>query len=203
MEPPSRSPEDIHVIACGALAREITGLIRANGWGHVRLTCLPAILHNTPDRIVPAVTEALDRVPAGARAFVAYADCGTGGRLAALCASRGVEMLDGPHCYALYETREAFAAHSQEIGAFYLTDFIARQFEAFVWRPLGLDRHPELRDVYFGNYDKVVYLAQTEDAGLRRAAQEAAWRLGLPLEIRPTGLGDLAGDLARAVTATG
>lgn len=207
MAPPSHSAEaraeTLHVIACGALAREVTALIRANGWDHVHLSCLPAILHNTPDRIVPAVEAALDALPEGARAFVAYADCGTGGRLQTLCVARGVDMLAGPHCYAVYETREAFAAHVDEIGAFYLTDFIARQFDAFVWRPLGLDRHPELREAYFGNYDKVVYLAQTEDAGLRAAAAEAAQRLGLPLEIRATGLGDLTPDLARAVTGTG
>lgn len=200
---PSPSPETIHVIACGALAREITGLIRANGWDHVRLKCLPAILHNTPDRIVPAVEAALDALPDGAEAFVAYADCGTGGQLQALCAARGVGMIDGPHCYAFYETRDSFAAHSDEIAAFYLTDFIARQFDAFVWRPLGLDRHPELREAYFGNYEKVVYLAQTEDAALRAAAVDAAERLGLPLEVRSTGLGDLASDLARAVRPPG
>lgn len=203
MAPPLPSPEPLHVIACGALAREITGLIRANGWDHVRLTCLPAILHNTPDKIVPAVAAALDHVPDGAQAFVAYADCGTGGQLQSLCAERGVEMFEGAHCYALYETRAAFAAHSDEIAAFYLTDFIARQFEAFVWRPLGLDRHPALRDSYFGHYEKVVYLAQTEDEALRSAAAVAADRLGLPLEVRPTGLGDLAADLDEAVRAAG
>lgn len=203
MAPPSRSPETFHVIACGALAREITGLIRANGWDHVRLTCLPAILHNTPDRIVPAVAGALDALPDGAQAYVAYADCGTGGRLQALCDRRGVSMLEGPHCYAVFETRAAFADHVDEIGAFYLTDFIARQFDAFVWRPLGLDRHPELRETYFAHYDKVVYLAQTRDAGLEQAARTAAARLGLPLEIRHTGLGDLADDLGAALSATG
>lgn len=193
----------LHVIACGALAREITGLVRANAWNHVRLTCLPAILHNRPDRIVPAVSEALDALPARAQAFVGYADCGTGGQLAALCKARGVPMFEGPHCYALYETRALFAEHEDEIGAFYLTDFIARQFDAFVWRPLGLDRHPELRDAYFAHYDKVVFLAQTDDPDLDLAAEDAARRLGLPLERRATGLGDLSADLARAVSASG
>ena len=123
MAPPSHSPEPIHVIGCGALAREITGLIRANGWDHVRLQCLPAVLHNTPDKILPALEAALDALPDGAQAFVAYADCGTGGQLQAFCAARGVGMIDGPHCYAFYETRDAFSAHSDEITAFYLTDF--------------------------------------------------------------------------------
>lgn len=196
-------PEPIHIIACGALAREIKAVIDLNRFGHVKLRCLPAILHNTPDKITAAVSEALDALPPGEQAFVAYADCGTGGQLAALCEARGVPMFAGPHCYALFETRLAFAAHEDEIGAFYLTDFIARQFDAFVWRPLGLDRHPELREMYFAHYDKLVYLAQTEDAALTAAAQEAADKLGLPLEIRPTGLGDLAGDLRQALTASG
>ncbi|MEM1149273.1 MAG: DUF1638 domain-containing protein [Pseudomonadota bacterium] len=193
----------LHVIACGALAREITQLIRANGWEHVVLRCLPAILHNSPEKIVPEVTRLLDELPEGAHAFVAYADCGTGGQLQALCKARSVPMLDGPHCYAVFETREIFAEHTDEIDAFYLTDFIARQFEAFVWRPLGLDRHPELRDLYFTHYTKLVYLAQTDDPDLDKAAKEAAERLGLAYERRATGFGDLALDFERVVSASG
>jgi len=196
-------PAPIHVIACGALAHEIKAVIERNGMDHVVLRCLPAILHNTPEKITGAVDAALEALPDGEAAFVAYADCGTGGLLQALCKDRGVPMFAGPHCYALFETRLAFEAHSDEIGAFYLTDFIARQFEAFVWRPLGLDRHPELRDMYFAHYDKLVYLAQSDDADLRADAAEAARKLGLPLEIRPTGLGDLETDLADAVSANG
>ncbi len=96
--------------------------------------------------------------------FVLYADCGTGGQLLEKCKELGVEMLQGPHCYSFFEGNEVFAAKSEsEFTAFYLTDFLVRQFDAFVWKPMGLDRHPELRDMYFGNYTKLVYQAQTND----------------------------------------
>jgi hypothetical protein len=188
------------VIACGALAREIVALRDLNGWDHMDLACLPAILHNHPERIAPAVEAAIDTHGAGyARIFVAYADCGTGGALAALCARRGVEMIEGPHCYSFFEGNAAFAARAgEEITAFYLTDFLARQFDAFVIRPLGLDRHPELRDAYFGHYEKLVYLAQTDDPALDAKARDAAARLGLAYERRRTGYGDLATTLGRA-----
>ena len=124
--------------------------------------------------------------------FVAYADCGTGGALADLCDRLGLQMIAGPHCYAFFEGLERFAAHEDEISAFYLTDFLARQFDAFVWRPLGLDRHPDLREMYFGNYTKLVYLAQTEDQALSDLARSHAERLGLAFEQRFTGFGELA-----------
>lgn len=186
------------VIACGALAREILALRAANGWAHLDLQCLPAILHNRPqaipDAVERAVREARDRY---ARIFVAYADCGTGGLLAERCASLGVELIAGPHCYAFFDGLETFAARGdEEMRAFYLTDFLVRQFDAFVWRPLGLDRHPELRDMIFGNYERLVYLAQTDDPALDTRAAEAAARLGLAYERRFTGYGDLAAALA-------
>ncbi len=179
------------ILACGALAREVLALIELNGWQHMELRCLPAELHLHPERIPDAV-EAAVRAARGAysRIFVAYADCGTGGRLADRCKTLGVEMIAGPHCYSFFEGNEAFAARG-EVTSFYLTDFLARQFDAFVWKPMGLDNHPELRDLYFGNYEKLVYLAQTEDAGLTKAAREAAERLGLEFERRFTGYGDL------------
>jgi len=185
------------VVACGALAREIAAVLGANGLDHVDLHCLPAILHNAPDRIPDAVDAALAERPGYDSAFVAYADCGTGGRLAAVCAAHGVEMIAGPHCYAFVEGLEVFAARD-EIDAFYLTDFLARQFDAFVTRPLGLDRHPDLRDTYFGHYRKLVYLAQTEDAELTARAKLAAVALGLTFERRFTGLGPFA-EAVRAV----
>ncbi|KAA9009803.1 DUF1638 domain-containing protein [Histidinibacterium aquaticum] len=186
------------ILACGALAREITALIRLNGWDHIDLQCLPAILHNHPERIAPAVDAALaDHQPEYERVFVAYADCGTGGALERVCAERGVEMIAGPHCYAFFEGVEAFADRD-EITAFYLTDFLARQFDAFVTRPLGLDRHPELRDAYFGHYETLVYLAQTDDPALTEKARRAAEALGLAFERRSTGYGDLAPALAAA-----
>ena len=182
------------IIGCGALAREILAVLRANRLDHVDLTCLPAILHNRPERIVPAVRAAVMRHRADyRRIFLAYGDCGTGGALAALCDELGLEMIDAPHCYAFYEGRQALARRDgAEFDAFYLTDFLARQFDAFVWQPLGLDRHPELRDSYFGHYRKLVYLAQSDDPALEARARDCARRLGLAFERRHTGLGDLA-----------
>ncbi len=183
------------IIACGALAREVLALIKLNGWQHMELICLPADLHLRPEKIPDAVEAAVEAARGKyERIFVAYGDCGTGGLLAARCEKLGVEMISGPHCYSFFDGNEAFEARG-EVTSFYLTDFLARQFEAFVWKPMGLDKHPELRDIYFGNYEKLVYLAQTEDAGLTVAAQEAAARLGLKFEQRFTGYGDLEAAL--------
>ena len=181
------------VIACGALAREILAVIEANGLSHVTLQCLPAILHNHPERIIPAVEAAVAEARASYdEIFLAYADCGTGGALERAADDLGIKMLPGAHCYAFFEGVETFNARSEdEFTAFYLTDFLARQFDAFVWRPLGLDRHPELRDMYFGNYEKLVYQAQTDDPALTAMAEDAARRLGLAFERRRTGYGDL------------
>jgi len=184
---------NVLLLACGALAREILALKRLNGWDHMHLTCLPAKLHNRPERIPNAIEAAVLKHRANYdRIFVVYADCGTGGLLQARCEKLGVEMIEGPHCYAFYDTNEAFAARAEdEITAFYLTDFIARQFDALIWRGLKLDLHPELRDMYFGNYTKVIYLAQTENPELDAKAKIAAKRLGLDYERRFTGYGDL------------
>lgn len=185
------------VVACGALAREIVALREANGWVHLDLACLPAILHNRPERIPPAVEDAVTRHRDNyAQIFVAYADCGTGGDLARTCERLGVEMIAGPHCYAFFDGVERFEARG-EATAFYLTDFLVRQFDSFVWRPLGLDRHPELRDLYFGNYERLVYLAQTDDRELDQLAEEHAGRLNLAYERRMTGYGELADALGR------
>ena len=130
--------------------------------------------------------------------FVVYADCGTGGQLFEKCKELGVEMIAGPHCYSFFEGNDRFAEHSEEeIGAFYLTDFLVRQFDAFVWKPMGLDRHPELRDMLFGNYDRLVYQAQTDDPALHAKAKDCADRLGLRYVRRFTGYGDLKTALAR------
>lgn len=191
------------LIACGALAHEILALKRRNGWEHLDLQCLPANLHLWPDRIPDAVDSAVrDNRAAYDSIFVVYADCGTGGLLQARCAALGVEMVEGPHCYAFFEGNAAFAAHAEtEFTAFYLTDFLVRQFDAFVWRPMGLDRHPELRDLYFGNYTKLVHQAQTDDPTLDAKARDCAARLGLAHERRFTGYGDLEPALARAARA--
>jgi len=187
------------LIACGALAREILDLKSRHGWDHMDLTCLPAILHNHPDRITAAVEAAVNRHRAiYDTVFVVYADCGTGGHLQTACARLGVEMVQGPHCYSFFEGNRVFAAHADdEITALYLTDFLVRQFDAFIWRPLGLDRAPDLRDMYFAHYTKLVYQAQTDDPALTAQAQQCATRLGLAFERRFTGYGDLGTTLAR------
>jgi hypothetical protein len=202
--PPSLGSGPVLLIACGALAREILALKAANGWEHLDLQCLPANLHLWPDRIIPAVEAAVAAARGRyATIFVVYADCGTGGLLRAACDRLGVQMVEGPHCYAFYEGNAAFAARAEtEFDAFYLTDFLVRQFDAFVWRPMGLDRHPELRDMYFGNYRKLVYQAQVDDPALEAKAQDCARRLGLVYERRFTGYGDLATTLARVAAST-
>ncbi|MCK0104330.1 DUF1638 domain-containing protein [Pseudohalocynthiibacter sp. F2068] len=185
------------LLACGALAHEILALKRANGWNHMDLTCLPAKFHLYPDKIPAAVEEAvLKNRDDYEQIFVVYADCGTGGLLQAKCAELGVEMVEGPHCYSFFEGNDSFSEIAdEEFTAFYLTDFLVRQFDAFVWKPMGLDRHPELRDMYFGNYTKLVYQAQTNVPALDEKARECAERLGLDYERRFTGYGDLESTL--------
>lgn len=188
------------VLACGALAREVLALVRLNGWRHVDVRCLPAKLHLHPQRIAPAVDAAL-RETAGRyeRVLVGYADCGTNGALDEACAAHGAERIAGVHCYAFFVGGGAWEKlQAEEPGTFYLTDFLARHFDALVLRPLGLDRHPELRDDVFGHYRRLVYLAQTDDEELTARARAAAERLGLRFERRFTGYGELAPALAGA-----
>ena len=187
----------ILLIACGALAREILDLKEANGWSHLDLTCLPAKLHLYPEKITDEVRAAVkkhrDKYD---DIFVVYADCGTGGLLEAECEKLGVQMVAGPHCYSFFEGNDRFSKISEdEITTFYLTDFLVRQFDAFIIKPMGLDRHPDLRDMYFGNYEKLVYQAQTDDPALTDKAKTCADRLGLAFERRFTGYGDLARTL--------
>ena len=187
------------IIACGALAREIIDLKQANGWTHLDLTCLPANYHLYPEKITAAVQAAVAKHRSNYRQiFVAYADCGTGGLLQKVCADLGVEMIAGPHCYSFFEGNDRFLAQAeQEITTFYLTDFLVRQFEAFIVKPMGLDRHPELRDMYFAHYEKLVYQAQTDDPALTAKAQDCARILGLEFERRHTGYGDLETSLSK------
>ena len=198
-ESPMPAPKTL-LIACGALAREVLALIRANGWTHLEVTAIPAELHNRPQLIPAAVRDKIRAVRDDyAQIKVLYGDCGTGGRLDAVLAEEGVERIEGPHCYQIYAGREAFAALAEaELGTFYLTDYLVRQFDSLVIRGLGLDRHPELRDVYFQHYTRLMYLAQTRDAALEAKAREAAGRLGLDYAYRFTGYGELASFLARA-----
>ncbi len=187
----------ILLIACGALAREILDLKAANGWTHLDLTCLPAKLHLYPEKITDAVREAVARYRADYDdIFVVYADCGTGGLLQAACAEMGVQMVSGPHCYSFFEGNDRFAKMAEtEITTFYLTDFLVRQFDAFIMKPMGLDKHPQLRDMYFGNYEKLVYQAQTDDDALTEKARKCAATLGLAFERRFTGYGNLKTSL--------
>lgn len=188
----------ILLLACGALAREIIAIKDANDWTHLDLTCLPAKLHLYPDQITEAVTAAVEKHrDAYEKVFVVYADCGTGGQLKARCDELGVEMVAGPHCYSFFEGNNAFAARAEDdMTAFFLTDFLVKQFDAFVWKPMGLDKHPQLRDMIFGNYTKLVYQAQTKNPALEQKARECAERLGLAYEQRFTGYGDLATTIA-------
>ena len=195
---------EVLILACGALAREVLAVIRLNGWQNVTVRCLPAKLHSRPQLIAPAVDAKLKEL-AGSyeRVFVAYADCGTAGELDRVLDLHGVERLPGAHCYGFLTGNDAWEElHDAEPATFYLTDFLARHFDALVIRGLGLDRHPELLPDYFGNYRRLLYLAQTDDDDLRARARAAAQRLGLAYEERRTGYGDLVPSLTRFVQAT-
>jgi len=202
------------VIACGAIAHELVATLEAaglvgdavgreaggSGDGPVRIECLPADFHDTPERIVPAVAAKLDAAEAaGMTPFVAYGDCGTGGRLDALLQARGVARLPGAHCYAFFAGPERFDALAEtEPGTFWLTDWLARHFDRLVVQGLGIDRHPELAAVYFAHYTRVVQSADPHgrNAAAARAAAEA---LGLPLERVETGLAPFADALLPAL----
>lgn len=184
-------PSPVLVIGCGALGRELHALRRMNGWSHVTLRCLPAELHNRPERIAPALREAIVE---GKRdfehVFVAYADCGSKGAIDRVVAEYGVERLPGAHCYEFFAGSAAFHALAEaEPGTFYLTDFLVRHFDRLVRRGLGLDRHPELMPDYFGNYRRLVYLSQADDAELDARARGHARFLGLEYQRRHCGFG--------------
>ena len=189
------------VIACGALAREIVALRQANGWRHIAVQCLPAELHNRPERIPPAVGGKLRAaVQQFEHVFVAYGDCGTGGLLDKVLAEYGVERIPGAHCYQFFAGRRIFAQLADaEPGTFYLTDFLVQHFERLVWRGLGLQKHPELLPVYFGHYQRLLYLSQRRQPRLQEQARQAAERLGLAYEYRFTAYGDLQTSLERFV----
>jgi hypothetical protein len=185
-------PDRLLVIACGALARELLDVIKLNHLGWVDVECLPAILHNTPQLITDAVEERLDRAAGRySQVFVGYADCGTGGMLDRMLERRGVQRLPGAHCYEFFAGSVQFAAlHEADPATFYLTDYLAKHFDRLVWHGLGLDRWPQLRDEYFRNYRRLVYLSQTNRPELVTVAAEAADRLGLEFEHIHVGYGD-------------
>jgi hypothetical protein len=180
------------VVGCGALARELLHVIAINSLRSVKVDCLPAALHNRPEMIPDAVRARLELATEYDRVFVAYGDCGTGGRLDAVLDEFGVERLPGAHCYQFFAGVDQFnAIQDAEIGTLYLTDFLARHFDRLIWRGLGLDRWPELAEDYFGNYTRVLHLAQTDDPARESDARDAASRLGLRFERRYVGYGDM------------
>ncbi|MEE9332528.1 MAG: DUF1638 domain-containing protein [Granulosicoccaceae bacterium] len=179
------------VIACGALSHELVALARANHWEHIDIQCLPAHWHNTPDKITPGVeNKIIDNRDQFDRILVAYGDCGSGGQLDAMLAKYDdVERLPGAHCYSFFSGNQIFEQFSEDdIGTFYLTDYLAEHFDRLILEELGIAKHPELRDTYFGHYTHVLYLAQTEDQGKLEKAQAAADALGLTLKFHYTGL---------------
>ena len=189
------------VIGCGMIAREVLAIRERMGLDHIELTCLPADFHFHPDRIAPAMEKAIEKAKGeGYRhIFAGYADCGTGGLLDNVLERNGVERLAGPHCFAFYQGLGAFEAiGDDDMTSFYMTDFLCRHFETFFIKPLGIDRYPQLIADYFGNYRKLVYLAQTDDPSLAKVAEAAAVLLGLAYERRSTGYGDLTPALVKA-----
>lgn len=188
------------LLACGALAREVLALKQLNHWDCFTVDCLPADLHFRPELIAPAVQAKIHKArDSYARIFVLYADCGTSGALDQMLAEEGVERIAGPHCYSFFDGNVVFESlRDDDLGSFYLTDFVVRHFDAFVWKGLWLDRHPELLPMYFGNYTRVVYQIQTEIPGFRDKARAIADRLGLAYEERFTGYGELASFMQQA-----
>lgn len=197
---PGGRPVAVGIVACGALARELRALTGQPAMAHIALKFLPAGLHNTPGKIPGAVDAALTALgERRRRLFVGYADCGTAGALDKVLEKHGARRLPGAHCYAFYAGLERFdALQEAEPGTFYLTDYLARQFDTLVFEPLGLDRHPELREAYFGNYRRLVHLAQVPNAELDARARAAADRLGLAYERIETGFGALEAFVAEA-----
>jgi hypothetical protein len=198
--PAEGGPPTTLLIACGALAREVVDVIRLNGWTHFSVTCLPAIWHNTPNKIPEGVRRKICEARGSYdRILVLYGDCGSGGLLDRVLEEEDVERIDGPHCYAFYSGVDDFLAEADaDPTCFYLTDYLARHFDRLIIEGLGIDRHPELLPTYFGNYTTLVYLAQTEDAALGAKAAAAADRLGLTYRYHFTGYGELGSFIQAA-----
>jgi len=193
--------EKILVIACGAIARELVRIKKLNQWDHLEFQCLPPDLHNTPEQLPAAVKARIDSQAGSYRkVFVAYADCGTGGKLDEVLDEYGIERIPGAHCYEFYTGSESFQAIADaEPGSFYLTDFLVRHFERLVIKGLGMDRLPQLKSVYFSNYKRVVYLAQSESVELQAMARKHADYLGLNYEFHPCGDTPLSQTLTPAL----
>lgn len=190
--------DTVLVIACGALVREITELKEGYGWDHLQLKCIDAKLHMRPALIPGRLREMIQKYKNDFdEIFVAYADCGTCGEIDKVLDEEGIARLPGAHCYQFFAGTERFAALSDaEPGTFYLTDFLAQHFDQFVTKPLKFEQHPELRDAYFGNYNRLVYLSQKNDEELVAAARAAAEKLQLEFEHVPVGYGELESGLS-------
>lgn len=187
---PAAQARSVLVIGCGALAKELLTVVARNQMQRVKVECLPAILHNRPEKIPGAVRARLEAAQGYDEIFVAYGDCGTGGMLDKVLDEFGVERLPGDHCYGFFAGLDFFEElHDHDPGTFYLTDYLARHFERLIWQGLALDRHPELLEDYFGNYRRLIYLAQTDDPDLTDRAMAAAERLGLGFERHLVGYG--------------
>lgn len=182
------------LIACGAVAKEIIALNKLNSWNHLEITCLPAIWHNTPDKIPQGVRNKIqENKDIYGNIVVVYGDCGTGGELDRVLEEEGVKRIDGVHCYAFFTGLSAFdQMHEDDITCFYLTDYLVRHFDTLIMEGMGIAKHPELLPMYFGNYTKLVYLAQTEDQKLQELAQQAAEKIGLEYQYKFTGYGELS-----------
>ena len=204
---PAAQPQRVLVIGCGALVRELREVATRGGNEHIEVECLPAIMHNRPERIPEAVRRRVRAAKAGGAfrtILVGYMDCGTGGLLDKVCAEEGVERLPGAHCYELYAGSDVFAGlQESEPGTFYLTDYLVRHFDRVIMKGLGISEHPELLEVYFGNYTRVVHLAQTDDDRPAQAAERAAARLGLRCERILTGIGGLERPIVELSGTTG
>lgn len=196
----SGSVGPLAVIACGAIARELVKVAEINQWHHLRFYCLPADLHNRPKQIPAAVKQKIHQLrDKYERIFVAYADCGTGGELDQVLSQKGVSRLPGAHCYEFFLGSALFDEIMEgEPGSFFLTDFLVRHFERLVIKGLGIDRHPHLQQIYFGNYRQLVYLSQTENEDLMQRAQDYAARLELRFIHIATGYRSLQGAMTRS-----
>ena len=202
---PAAQSSPILIIACGALAQEIVQLQALNGWNHLHLKCLDAELHNRPHLIAGKLREKIaQHRNEYNNIFVAYADCGSGGEIDRVLEDENIERLPGAHCYSFFAGEQRFKEISeQELGSFYLTDFLAKHFQRLVIKGLKLDQHPELRDQYFGNYTRVVYLSQEDNPSVRSLAKNAALFLGLDFEHEHCGYGDLQTGLESQVLKFG
>ncbi len=185
------------IISCSALMRDISHLCKLNNWTHLETQCISAELHNRPDQITAEVKKHIDLAKQkNQNIFVVYGDCGTGGQLDRLLEQEGVERVAGDHCYEFLTSKQQFAQFQEnEIGTYYLTDFLVRHFERLVIRGMGLDKKPELEPMMFGSYKKLLYIAQTEDVELQQLAKKAADRLGLEYEYYFGGTGILGSAL--------